>query len=177
MSRKSTPSKSETHHSETPSQKRARNSADGGMFTKGPVPAEEVTVSAVGEAAAEAASAKTAANEAIANAKRLEKIAKDMQKKTPLTVQPKSSTPQVTKPTPPGSRRAPVDTPVTSHKRKSSVPAKPVRSPRRDSGPLFDASLADVRPPKAVVVDASLNTGYARCVITLLFPNYSNTGM
>ena len=129
MSRKSTPSKSETHHSETPSQKRARHSADGGMFTKGPVTAEEITVSAVGEAAAEAASAKTAANEAIANAKRLEKIAKDMQKKTPLTVQPKSSTPQVTKPTPPGSRRAPVDTPVTSHKRKSSDPAKPARSP------------------------------------------------
>ena len=161
MSRKSTPSKSETHHSETPSQKRARISADGGMHNKGPVTAEDVTVSAVGEATAEAASATTAANEAIANAKRLEKIARDMQKKTPLTAQPKSSTPQVTKPTPPGSRRAPVDTPVTSHKRKSSVPAKP----------------ADVRPPKAAVVDASLNTGYARCVITLLFPNYSNTGM
>ena len=161
MSRKSTPSKSETHHSETPSQKRARISADGGMLNKGPVTAEDVTVSAVGEATAEAASAKTAANEAIANAKRLEKIAKNMQKKTPLTVQPKSSTPQVTKPTPPGSRRAPVDTPATSHKRKSSGPANP----------------ADVRPPKAAVVDASLNTGYARCVITLLFPNYSNTGM
>ena len=131
------------------------------MLNKGPDTAEEVTDSAVGVAAAEAASAKTAANEAIANAKRLEKIARDMQKKTPLTAQPKSSTPQVTKPTPPGSRRAPVDTPATSHKRKSSGPANP----------------ADVRPPKAAVVDASLNTGYARCVITLLFPNYSNTGM
>ena len=115
---------------------------------------------AANEAAAEAATAKTAAKEAIANANRLDKIAKDLLKKTPAT-----------KPTPPGSKRKGAAAPVVSRKRMSSDPAKTARPPKRNPGPFFDTSLADQHPSKAVVVDASLNKGYTRCVITLLFPS------
>ena len=115
------------------------------------IAAEAATAKA---AAKEAATAKVAAKEAIANANRLDKLAKELLTKPPAS-----------KSAPPFPKGKGVAAPVVPRKRGQTNPDRP---PKRNPGPFFDTSLADQHPPKAVVVDASLSKGYIRCVITLL---------
>ena len=163
MSRRSTQSLAKSKaHSDSPSQKLAK--------AKPPQTAQGMVAALDAHGAAlEAAAAKAAANEAIANANRLEKIAMDSLKKAslpdPLTI------PTRTGPKPPKA----VATSSATRKRKPTATAKTDKPAKRNSGPFFDASLANPPPPKRAAVGESLNKGYLPCAFYSNVRVLSNT--
>ena len=178
MSRKSTPSQSKSvTHTETQSQKLAKVKAtEGGVAAAKPtgdmsnsVRINERAVKDVAalSAAQQATLAKAEAAKAVATAKQLTQVAKDMFKKAASAAPPKN-------PSSATSKRKVNETPETSRKRISTAPGQMATRPKR-TGPFVDASLekSQVRPSvaKPLGVDASLNKGYPRCILSLFIPH------
>ena len=176
MSRRSAQSLAKSKvHSETPSQKLAKaktpQPVDAGSKAKGGTQlthggrTDSVPIGGTADemiAALEAAAAKSTAIEAFANAKRLEKVAKDLLKKASPPGPP--TIPSRTVPKHPNSD---VTTGAT-RKRKPIASDKIEKASKRNPGPFFDASLANPPPPKLAAVGESLNKGYPPCAFTLI---------
>ena len=177
MSRKSTPSQSKSvTHSETQSQKLAKvRATEGGVAAAKPTGdlSNSVRVNeragmddAALSATQRASLAKAEATKAVATAKQLAQVAKDLLKKAALAAPPKN-------PSSATSKRKVNETPETSRKRISTALGQMATRPKR-TGPFVDASLekSQVRPSvaKPLGVDASLNKGYPRCILFLFLP-------